>query len=212
MYDLASEKLKTLNSEDPNIDPTQFDHMLLYYNDYNGIQILSSKASSVKASLTDAYTPGQLSSYCSATYTYIKPTGTVGKMPPSDQLEAVAIYMTVRQLGASLGVTLVTIVLDRRETLHSSRLFEHLQASATQTQEWMNTTAQAVVQRGGYSPFQAQHMALGLLSELGDRQAATLAYANAFHPGGFSPPGCRLYTCSLSNPNASPFFEFDSLS
>jgi MFS transporter, DHA2 family, multidrug resistance protein len=107
-------------------------------------------------------------------------SGTVGKMPLSDQLDAVAIYMTVRQLGASLGVTMVTIVLNWRETLHSSRLYEHLQAGATQTRGWMSTAAQSIMQRGGYSPFEARHMALGLLSRLGTRQAATLAYSDAF--------------------------------
>jgi 2-methylaconitate cis-trans-isomerase PrpF len=30
--------------------------------------------------------------------------------------------------------------------------------------------------------------------------ARTRSTINIGHPGGFSPPGCRLYTCSLSNP------------
>jgi MFS transporter, DHA2 family, multidrug resistance protein len=118
--------------------------------------------------------------FCLAPMLSATSSGTVGKMPLSDQLDAVAIYMTVRQLGASLGVTMVTIVLNWRETLHSSRLYEHLHAGATETQGWMSTAAQSIIQRGGYSPFEAGHMALGLLSELGARQAATLAYADAF--------------------------------
>jgi hypothetical protein len=73
MYDLAGEKLKFSIPKDPD-DPTQFGNMLLYYSHYNEIQTLSSKASSLKALLTDAFTPGQLSSYCSATYTYTEPT------------------------------------------------------------------------------------------------------------------------------------------
>jgi len=60
-------------------------------------------------------------------------SGTVSKVPPSNQLDAVAIYMTFRQFGASLGVTLITTLLNWRETLHSSRLFEHLQAGGSQT-------------------------------------------------------------------------------
>lgn len=97
----------------------------------------------------DYATPLILYAFCLAPMLSATSSGTVGKMPLSDQLDAVAIYMTVRQLGASLGVTMVTIVLDWRETLHSSRLFEHLQAGATQAQEWMNAAAQAVVERGG---------------------------------------------------------------
>jgi MFS transporter, DHA2 family, multidrug resistance protein len=121
-----------------------------------------------------------LYAFCLAPMLSATSSGTVGKMPLSHQLDAVAIYMTVRQLGASLGVTMVTIVLNWRETLHSSRLYEHLHAGAAQTQGWMSTAAESIIQRGGYSPFEAQRMALGLLSRLGARQAATLAYADAF--------------------------------
>jgi DHA2 family multidrug resistance protein len=106
--------------------------------------------------------------------------GTVSKVPPAQQLDAVAIYMTFRQFGASLGISLITVILDYRETLHSSRLFEHLQAGGSQAQNWMSMTAQAAVQRGGYSGFQAQQMAIGLLNATAARQAATLAYADAF--------------------------------
>jgi DHA2 family multidrug resistance protein len=106
-----------------------------------------------------------LYAFCLAPMLSATSSGTIGKMPPSDQLHTVAIYMTVRQLGASLGVTLVTILPDRRETFHSSRLFEHLRAGGTQAQEWMSTVAQAVVERGGYSPSHAHDIALGLLNE-----------------------------------------------
>jgi len=106
--------------------------------------------------------------------------GTVAKLPAANQLDAVAIYMTVRQFGASVGVTLVTTLLDLRETLHSSRLFEHLQTGGARTQAWLTTAAQDAVERGGYTVSQAQQMALKMLSETAARQAATLAYADAF--------------------------------
>jgi DHA2 family multidrug resistance protein len=106
--------------------------------------------------------------------------GTVSKLPAANQLDAVAIYMTVRQFGASLGVTLVTTLLDLRETLHSSRLFEHLQLGGARTQAWITTAAQDAIGRGGYTMAQAQQMALKMLSETAARQAATLAYADAF--------------------------------
>jgi MFS transporter, DHA2 family, multidrug resistance protein len=55
--------------------------------------------------------------------------GAVGKLDPGRQLDGVQIYMTFRQLGASLGIAFLTILLERRETLHSSRLYEHLNAA-----------------------------------------------------------------------------------
>jgi MFS transporter, DHA2 family, multidrug resistance protein len=106
--------------------------------------------------------------------------GTVSKVPQAQQLDAVAIYMTFRQYGASLGITLITTLLDWREMQHSSRLFTHLQTGSPQLQSWIDTAARAVVQRGGYSSVEAPRMAVGLLQQAAFRQAATLAYADAF--------------------------------
>jgi MFS transporter, DHA2 family, multidrug resistance protein len=107
--------------------------------------------------------------------------GTVAKLPQEAQLDAVSIYMTCRQFGASLGVTLILILLDRREELHSSRLFEHLRATTNGVNNWLNATTNVVAMgRGGVTSSQAHQIALKLLSEASERQAATLAYADAF--------------------------------
>jgi MFS transporter, DHA2 family, multidrug resistance protein len=106
--------------------------------------------------------------------------GTVARLPQETQLDAVSIYMTFRQFGAALGVTLVTIVLDRREELHSSRLFEHLRQSAPAATQWLDEAAKIAMSRGGYSSLQAKIAATKILGEAGARQAATLAYADAF--------------------------------
>jgi DHA2 family multidrug resistance protein len=107
-------------------------------------------------------------------------SGAVSKLPPAQQLDAVAIYMTFRQFGASLGVSLITTLLDCRETLHSDRLFAALQLGQAQSQTWLLTAAQTAMQRGGASALQAQQMALQLLDNAGVQQAETLAYADAF--------------------------------
>jgi MFS transporter, DHA2 family, multidrug resistance protein len=106
--------------------------------------------------------------------------GTVARLPQEAQLDGVSIYMTFRQFGASLGVTIVTVVLDWREEMHSSRLFEHLRATGSGLVQWLNTAASTITQRGGVSPAQAHEMAMKLLGEASARQAATLAYADAF--------------------------------
>jgi DHA2 family multidrug resistance protein len=106
--------------------------------------------------------------------------GTVSRVPQEAQLDAISIYMTFRQFGASLGVTLVTVVLSQRETLHSARLFDHLHATGPLVGNWVSTVARMITARGGYAPAQAQQMAVGLLDQEGIRQAATLAYADAF--------------------------------
>jgi MFS transporter, DHA2 family, multidrug resistance protein len=106
--------------------------------------------------------------------------GTVAKLPQEAQLDAVTIYMTCRQFGASLGVTLVSVLLDRREEVHSSRLFEHLRATATDVSHWLATSSNVIMQRGGVTSDQAHGMALKLLAEASAKQAATLAYSDAF--------------------------------
>jgi MFS transporter, DHA2 family, multidrug resistance protein len=106
--------------------------------------------------------------------------GTVSKVPLASQLDAVAVYMSFRQFGAALGVTLVTFLLDWRETFHSSRLYEHLRDGGAHVQDWLAQAGQFAIGRGGYSPADAHHKAVGMLSQEASRQAATLAYADAY--------------------------------
>jgi MFS transporter, DHA2 family, multidrug resistance protein len=121
-----------------------------------------------------------LYAFCLAPMLSAIASGTVSKIPLVQQLDGVAIYMGFRQFGASLGITLVTILLDRRETLHSSRLYENLHGGVSAARDWIAQAAQFAMARGGHSPADAQHMALAMLSGEASRQAATLAYADAF--------------------------------
>ena len=107
-------------------------------------------------------------------------SGTVARIEQQKLLDGVSLYMTFRQFGASLGVALLTILLERRETLHSSRLFEQLHAANHLTQSWLATTASTLFSRSGYSTLESQRMATKLLAAEGARQSATLAYADAF--------------------------------
>jgi DHA2 family multidrug resistance protein len=107
-------------------------------------------------------------------------SGTVARVDQTKLLDGVSIYMSFRQLGAAIGVALVTIVLNWRETLHSSRLFEHLRTASGTTQSWLNATTTLITTRNGSSLLENRHAALVLLGEAGARQAETLAYADAF--------------------------------
>jgi MFS transporter, DHA2 family, multidrug resistance protein len=106
--------------------------------------------------------------------------GTVARMPQALQLDSVSIYMTFRQFGTSLGVAVVTALLDNREELHSSRLFEHLQSGEMLVNGWVSNAANIVMERGGETKVAAQVMAVKILSVSSAAQAATLAYADAF--------------------------------
>jgi MFS transporter, DHA2 family, multidrug resistance protein len=124
--------------------------------------------------------PLALYAFCLAPLLPSVGSGTVARIDQSKLLDGVSLYMTFRQLGAAFGVALVTIVLDWRETLHSARLFDHLRAAGIETQAWLQHAASLVAARADYSSFESRRTAIGLLADAGKRQAATLAYADAF--------------------------------
>jgi DHA2 family multidrug resistance protein len=106
--------------------------------------------------------------------------GAVGKMEPGRQLDGVQIYMTFRQLGASLGVAFLTILLERRETLHSSRLYEHLNVANETTSTALSSMSSFLCTNSGASPTGTRLMSVGLLARAGEKQVAALSYADCF--------------------------------
>jgi DHA2 family multidrug resistance protein len=107
-------------------------------------------------------------------------SGTAARVPGAGTIDAVTIYMTFRQFGTALGVALVNIVLDRRESFHSSRLFEHLRTGAANLGAWLDTSASARLTRAGETAPDASHAALGALQHASAGQAEVLAFADAF--------------------------------
>jgi DHA2 family multidrug resistance protein len=106
-------------------------------------------------------------------------SGTVAQVSQDKLLDAVSIYMTFRQFGAALGVAVLTILLARRETLHSGRLFEHLhQSDGGATTSLSARAANAIAH--GYSSIDARRLALAQLAEAAKQQVADLSYADAF--------------------------------
>jgi MFS transporter, DHA2 family, multidrug resistance protein len=106
--------------------------------------------------------------------------GAVGKLELGRQLDGVQIYMTFRQLGASLGVAFLTILLERRETLHSSRLYEHLNAANETTSTALSSMSNFLYTNSGASTTRTSLMSVGLLARAGAQQVATLSYADCF--------------------------------
>jgi MFS transporter, DHA2 family, multidrug resistance protein len=106
-------------------------------------------------------------------------SGTVAQIAQDKLLDGVSLYMTFRQFGASLGVAFLTILLERRESLHSSRLFEHLHRHDASTLATLAARSANAVAHG-YSPIDAGGLALAQLAEAAKQQVATLSYADAF--------------------------------
>jgi MFS transporter, DHA2 family, multidrug resistance protein len=126
------------------------------------------------------YLPLFLYAFCLSSLLPAVGSGTVARIEQRKLLDGVSLYMTFRQFGAALGVAVITILVERRETLHSARLFDHLRASSEVVQNWMTTASNIVATRGGYSVLKSHDVATKLLAEVGGREAATLADADAF--------------------------------
>lgn len=107
-------------------------------------------------------------------------SGTVARVDQPKLLDGVTIYMTFRQFGASLGVGLLTVLLEWRESFHSTRLFEALNPANVTTQNWLSVAAGNLVTHGGYSPFEAMRTAPAVLAVTASRQMEVLSYADAF--------------------------------
>ncbi len=128
----------------------------------------------------DYLVPLVLYAFCLAPLLPSVGSGTVGRVGQKDLLDGVALYMTCRQFGASLGVALISVLLDRRETQHAARLLDHVRATNPTTQSWLAAAAHVVATHQHVSGWQQQRVADALLAAAASRQAATLAYADAF--------------------------------
>jgi DHA2 family multidrug resistance protein len=106
--------------------------------------------------------------------------GTVARIGQSQLLDGVSLYMTFRQFGASLGVALLTILIERRETLHSSRLFDHVRQASIQTQIHLAGLENYLGSHLGHGFTDAHGAAVALLRGAGAKQATTLSNADAF--------------------------------
>jgi DHA2 family multidrug resistance protein len=84
-----------------------------------------------------------------------------------------------RNIGGSVGISLVTTMLARRSQDHQVYLSGHLAASNPNMQRTLQGTASAL-QAHGYSPADAMHRAYAIMQNTIFRQADMLAYIDNF--------------------------------
>jgi len=99
---------------------------------------------------------------------------------PRDKNNAASGLMNLaRNIGGSVGISIVTTMLDRRQQFHLSRMSSHLYAGNPKIQSMLQGTTQALQARG-FSQAEAMHKAYGLLQGNFLRQASMLAYIDNF--------------------------------
>ncbi len=90
-----------------------------------------------------------------------------------------------RNIGGSVGISLVTTMLDRRTQVHQSYLSRNLSPANPAFQSMLQGTTRALQARGASAAFAAQQ-AYAMIEGSLQRQATMLAYLDDFRFLGFA--------------------------
>ncbi|MEH2067638.1 MAG: DHA2 family efflux MFS transporter permease subunit [Nostoc sp.] len=115
---------------------------------------------------------------------------TLGPLPKQDISAGSGFYNLTRQLGGSIGIALLTTLLDRREAFHRAILVTKLTPYDSETNQRLDVL-NGVLQSQGMDATTAQQQALALLNQIVDTQAAVMSYADCFRVVGIA------FLCSL---------------
>jgi DHA2 family multidrug resistance protein len=99
---------------------------------------------------------------------------------PAEKSNAVAGMINfMRNIGSSVGTSMVTTLIDRRSQYHQSVLVSHTTPGSQNFQNLVDGTSQLFI-HSGMSPPDAQHRAYASIYHAVQAQAATLAYIDTF--------------------------------
>jgi DHA2 family multidrug resistance protein len=99
---------------------------------------------------------------------------------PRDKNNAASGLMNLaRNIGGSVGISVVTTMLDRRTQLHLTNLASHLSASSAALQGMVAGASRAMIAHGA-SAAGARQQAYALVQGTVARQATMLAYIDCF--------------------------------
>jgi len=100
-------------------------------------------------------------------------------LPPSKTDQASALLNAGRNIAGSIGISLISNVLARREQFHRSRLVEHAIPSSGQYQGTLQHIMDYFVAQGS-DYIHAQQQAIGWMGQQIQTQSSFLAYSDAF--------------------------------
>ena len=104
---------------------------------------------------------------------------TIGPIPRHDVAKATGFFNLTRQLGGSIGVALLSTVLDRRIAFHRAALVSHVTPGDPQALERISQLTHTFMARGA-SEQVAHAQALATLDGLVQRQASVLSFNDTF--------------------------------
>jgi DHA2 family multidrug resistance protein len=115
---------------------------------------------------------------------------TLGPLPKQDVSAGSGFYNLTRQLGGSVGIAVLTTLLDRREAFHRAMLLTNVTPYDPQTNQRLDLLTGALQSRG-MDATTAYQQALALISQTVSTQAAVLSFADIFRVVGVA------FLCSL---------------
>ncbi|HTU59649.1 MAG TPA: DHA2 family efflux MFS transporter permease subunit [Polyangiales bacterium] len=103
----------------------------------------------------------------------------ISPIPRDDVAKATGLFNLTRLLGGSIGVALMSTILDQRMAFHRSILASHVAAADPQTVERINTLTHAFTSQGA-SELVARAQALAVIDGAVMRQASILSFNDTF--------------------------------
>jgi DHA2 family multidrug resistance protein len=100
---------------------------------------------------------------------------------PADQVnKAAGLFNMLRNEGGSLGIALVTVLVDRRSQFHQMRLAERVTPLNPAVDGWTKYFTQIRMIRGGATHAMAEQQGWGLVAQMVSKQARAMAYLDPF--------------------------------
>ncbi len=103
----------------------------------------------------------------------------LGPLPKKDIAQASGLFNLFRQMGGSIGIALLTTMLERRVAYHRTMVVSHMTPSDPRVTERLAHLAQGFVAHGTDS-ITAQHKAMASLNGMAQMQSTILGYADTF--------------------------------
>jgi DHA2 family multidrug resistance protein len=99
-------------------------------------------------------------------------------MPPQASNQVSAMINLMRNVGGSIGISLVTTLIVRRAQIHQSYLAANTYAANPRLQQMLHGITQQLATRSG--PAEASRQAVGVVAGQLARQSTMLAYIDTF--------------------------------
>jgi DHA2 family multidrug resistance protein len=105
-------------------------------------------------------------------------TTAMGGLPQDQMGNASGIYNLMRNIGGSVGISIVTTMISRDAQSHQNLLAQNMFAANPRFQEFFHGATAYMAQT--FDPVLAKHKALGVLAAVLGQQASLLAYIDNF--------------------------------